>query len=561
MADQDITIGIKTTGDTSGAEKVGTALKGLNEGPLKTMAARVDTAKASTVNLGMAANAFSYQMQDFTVQVGSGTNAITAFAQQAPQLIGGMQMAGLFTGGLGLAMSGLAVAIPLVLFGGRALINMFSETGDGAEDASKKADDAKKKFQDAGKAYGEFWEKGKKARADAIKEEEKALKQELRGIENRGQVNQDNIALTATLETAQSQISMIRDRIELTRIESAMTVATGEDLLRLTTEREAKTKAIFDWEQKIADIARQKEIDQATDKLNTAQDTFDSKKGGDATAYEAWAKLNKDVGNDRAEAARYKALMQQEIDLDQSIILEKTKELESIRQQSETAAARGQIGLSAGLDDKASGLEGLIVRLQNDIALYQRDLDEPNAAADRANIKQPELEALAAKSETSSTALKDAARDLAKAASDLNRLRLTQDAQKGVATAQVTEKEMGTIGTKITQNAKAALADIKSSMAAKGDKGNPDGFPGNDSPEAAAAKQIQGLLTDTKDDASQGGDLQKILSELKDALGKKDSVLAENLEKLIGYNKTCIEGYNTQKTRIDNMQSQIDQMR
>ena len=48
-------------------------------------------------------------------------------------------MAGMFAGGLGMAMSGIAVAIPLVMFGGKALINLI---GDGAEAAKKATEEA-----------------------------------------------------------------------------------------------------------------------------------------------------------------------------------------------------------------------------------------------------------------------------------------------------------------------------------------------------------------------------------------------------------------------------------
>lgn len=68
----------------------------------------------------------SYQMQDFAVQVGSGTSAMQALGQQLPQLLSGFGAVG---AALGLVA---AVSIPVVRY--------FMAAGDSAEDAAKGAE-------------------------------------------------------------------------------------------------------------------------------------------------------------------------------------------------------------------------------------------------------------------------------------------------------------------------------------------------------------------------------------------------------------------------------------
>lgn len=56
-------------------------------------------------NLGSVVNQAGYQFTDFAIQVQSGTSAVTAFAQQAPQLAGALSQAGILAGGVGTAIS------------------------------------------------------------------------------------------------------------------------------------------------------------------------------------------------------------------------------------------------------------------------------------------------------------------------------------------------------------------------------------------------------------------------------------------------------------------------
>ncbi|WP_420585836.1 phage tail tape measure C-terminal domain-containing protein [Ruegeria sp.] len=72
----------------------------------------------------------AFQVQDFVVQVSAGTEASRAFAQQAPQLLGGFGPAGAVLGVVA------AIAVPL----GAALFNLADGTEDAAEAGDRLAD-------------------------------------------------------------------------------------------------------------------------------------------------------------------------------------------------------------------------------------------------------------------------------------------------------------------------------------------------------------------------------------------------------------------------------------
>ena len=146
MPDQNISIAISTAFDPNGTNQAITAVHDFSAATdessraithaadtTDTHSKKTEKASGQTKNWGMAANAMSYQMQDFSVQVGGGTSAVTAFAQQAPQLIDGLRMAGLLTGGMGMAMMGISALLPIVMFGGKALWESFNSGGEAAK--------------------------------------------------------------------------------------------------------------------------------------------------------------------------------------------------------------------------------------------------------------------------------------------------------------------------------------------------------------------------------------------------------------------------------------------
>lgn len=192
MSDKDVKINLKTTADTSGATEtekalvrvedkvhlIGTvdgfsALEGkakvatgatydLDAALTKTRNTIEDTAQGPIQNFSKATTQAGdnsrkmagfvtqagYQVTDFATQVGGGTSAITAFAQQAPQLLGALGGVGLIAGPAAIALGVLSAAIPIVLFGGRALIGMMEDSKGAAAGATKGVEDLAKKMRE-----------------------------------------------------------------------------------------------------------------------------------------------------------------------------------------------------------------------------------------------------------------------------------------------------------------------------------------------------------------------------------------------------------------------------
>jgi DNA repair exonuclease SbcCD ATPase subunit len=132
MASRKAQIQIQTTADTSGAQAAAKAIQ------------QVDTASTQAAGgaskVGQTAAQAGFQLQDFAVQVGGGTSALTAFAQQAPQLLGAFGPSG--------AIAGALIAV------GAVATKIFMDMAADAEEAGKSAEEMAEKLSDAFKAAG-----------------------------------------------------------------------------------------------------------------------------------------------------------------------------------------------------------------------------------------------------------------------------------------------------------------------------------------------------------------------------------------------------------------------
>ena len=100
------------------------ALRGLKQVENQTKATTAEFSKVGRNSRRLSSNLQNagYQIQDFAVQVGSGTDAMRAFSQQAPQLLGAF-------GGIGIAV-GTAVAVLA------PLVKVFLDSADASKEAS-----------------------------------------------------------------------------------------------------------------------------------------------------------------------------------------------------------------------------------------------------------------------------------------------------------------------------------------------------------------------------------------------------------------------------------------
>lgn len=148
MADKKVTIGIETTADTSGAKKAEQAITDIGNESKRTER-EVNSLEKQSQKLGQelartgntsegvstkmrgrltgSIQQAGFQIQDFAVQVGGGTSAMTAFGQQAPQFLGAFGPAG--------SIAGAIIAIGAVAF------NVFSKMGIDAGKTKKALED------------------------------------------------------------------------------------------------------------------------------------------------------------------------------------------------------------------------------------------------------------------------------------------------------------------------------------------------------------------------------------------------------------------------------------
>lgn len=139
MANKKVQIQIDTKATGNGAQQAQQSLQALDKTAQKASGA-VNTTTASTSKLGSIAGQAGFQIQDFAVQVGAGTSALTAFSQQAPQLLGVFGPTG--------AIAGAIVAI------GAVAAKVFMGMSDNAEEAGKAMEEMAEKLKDAFTAQG-----------------------------------------------------------------------------------------------------------------------------------------------------------------------------------------------------------------------------------------------------------------------------------------------------------------------------------------------------------------------------------------------------------------------
>jgi hypothetical protein len=182
MSDLNIQIAIKTTADASGVRVAAEAVQGLdrelahtantieeaNATPLKNFPTKVEESGKQMQKMSQFANQASYQITDFVTQVSMGTSSITAFSQQAPQLLGTMTQMGMVTGKAAMGIAALSVAIPVALMAGAALFRWVSQS---TEEVSKWSEETDKSVGKVAKSLGEL---DTKALEDADKKAQNA---------------------------------------------------------------------------------------------------------------------------------------------------------------------------------------------------------------------------------------------------------------------------------------------------------------------------------------------------------------------------------------------------
>lgn len=548
MSDQSVNISISTTGAPGAAadvQKVGTKIEQLGK--------QTVTTTGQTKNWGMATSAMSYQMQDFAVQVGSGTSALTDFAQQAPQLIGGLSMAGVMTGGVSIAMSALAVAIPIALFGGKALWSSFSS---GADDARKKTDALADRLKDVSKIYKEFEDAAKDAREEEAKADEERSRRAKSERDIDFKIRSDATALQGTIATLNAQLELSRARLDLARIESALTVATGEDALRLSKERGDVINLIYGTELKIQQVVRDTALEKLRDAKERAQIELENQKQNSAKISGQY-----EYASARAEDLEAKRLAIQNRELENEIAGKLFEALAKLEEMQQEAARQG--GLRGGAD------MGAIDR-QKDLA---KELERQFKEADKSNLQRlgdatAERDAAAKtaretkeKFEAAENSVADFAKALTEATIAISATKRTHAAEENIGGQIKAADAMGKIGANVTGAAKQAIGLVPGG-APKSNDGFPGfeagGFPGMDSPQEVAS-QLNGLITDNKPDAGQAKEILALVESLKTTLGGKDATVLVSLNSITTSLTSTVKEYEAIKDRLKTVEDKIKQ--
>ncbi|MEI6178551.1 MAG: hypothetical protein WCS43_16795 [Verrucomicrobiota bacterium] len=543
MPDKNYNIGITTTGDTSGVQIVeksldqlvagGQKIDALANGPISNLDGKITKAGASTRNMGMAMNSVSYQLQDFTVQVGAGQSAVTAFAQQAPQLIDGLRMAGVMSGTWGMAMMGVAAALPIVMFGGRALINWIRSESASTLDETLKTQ--KKKVEEAAKHYESVEKKARKKREDEAKEEAKELERIFGGIDARKNADNSRTDLTAERDTVAVSIKQINQRLDLERIERALVVASGDDALRLAKERLKVIQDIQDAEREIKDIQDKAKFDKAQTDLDAAGEKVQAIGDSDSKKAKQYDELVKAQEELRQKSADLKEALKDEYDQTKQLIREKEKQLDVIDRtpKPDTSNMVFPGGAGTPIDDGSGSLKNELSTLRKTLHDLNERMKPAREVDAQAESMQPRIDGAKSDLEASAKKHLDAVQALTKAELELSHVKQSQDTQNKLRDRQDESKQITDLGKPVSDAGRAAL-NIGGTFQ-KNEK----------SPGFNTVKdRINTLITDNKPDGEQVKELLGLLKDLQGELKGKDKPAADAVQKLIDQLKAPLDEWN-----------------
>lgn len=253
MASRKAQIQIQTTADTAGAKQATAAMQSVN--------AATQQAAGTTKNVGSVAAQAGFQIQDFAVQVGAGTSALTAFAQQAPQFLGVF--------GPGGALAGALVAV------GAVAAKIFLDIGKGTEEAKEQASQMADVLDEVAKAQKQIMREDFDAGADAVKistEQAEHLRQALVNVQNaEAEYSRDAIANAEILRKAYEQLLILQGK-QVDAFKSQQEAEKANAAARF-----AAAQAEIDAQNQLVDAAKA-QVKAETDKFNQAQRAAEAKR-------------------------------------------------------------------------------------------------------------------------------------------------------------------------------------------------------------------------------------------------------------------------------------------
>lgn len=282
MANRKVTINIATTANTSGADQAAAAMDKLAVSSNKATTAAAMSGKGAS-RVGQLAGQAGFQIQDFAVQVGAGTSALTAFAQQAPQLLGSFGPAG--------AIAGAVVAI------GAIAAKVFMSMGDDALSTEEKA----KKLADAFEKIGEAAEK-------AVRDEIDFGRQKIEDTTTAAENLADELNNVAENQLKLDRV-ILDSMTKINEAESVLQELRGEsaDKLKLQADQLAQQAATRDAELALDIQAEENRLKVANDAKAVAEANLELVK---QQRQEALQKLATDEASLKAKRDELKALQE-----------------------------------------------------------------------------------------------------------------------------------------------------------------------------------------------------------------------------------------------------------
>jgi DNA repair exonuclease SbcCD ATPase subunit len=263
MAAKNVDIRINTTADTQGAKQATTAMQGLNTAT-KQVNQTVNTTTANTGRMGQIAGQAGFQIQDFAVQVGGGTSALTAFSQQAPQLLG------IF--GPGGAIAGALVAV------GAVAAKVFMGMADDAQSASEKAEFMANAIDEIGEAAGKLQSEQTDYGRDAITQAIELAKLLAEGFrqasEQERQFSQQAVEGINRLRIAEIELRKARGEITDEQAAAQQDQAKHDAILATAEQQKKAEQEKVAAAQELA-IAQQEELDARAHALTQNQQQLD----------------------------------------------------------------------------------------------------------------------------------------------------------------------------------------------------------------------------------------------------------------------------------------------
>jgi hypothetical protein len=264
MAAKNVDIRINTTADTQGAKQATTAMQGLNTAT-KQVNQTVNTTTANTGRMGQIAQGAGYQIQDFAVQVGGGTNALVAFSQQAPQFLGMFGPQG--------AIAGALIAV------GAIAAKVFMTMGDDAQSGAEKADLMAKAIEkigeNAGKIKSEEIDLGRTAIDEAIKLTAQLAEGFKAASEQERQFSQQAVEGINRLRLAEIELRKIKGEITPEQAGLQQDEAKQQAILNIAEQQKRAEAEKANEARKIAQAA-QEEVDARAHALLVNQQDLDA---------------------------------------------------------------------------------------------------------------------------------------------------------------------------------------------------------------------------------------------------------------------------------------------